>query len=164
MKKLFGSLGLLACCSGLTQTPQPSEDADMFWGIFDQNFAIPSTENEVPLVICGGDVRVEFAEVESEAVLVCSGFSGVDITPAEPKPADCDLDWQGEFVLLKNGEAKIRWSCQSDTIFGSPNVSFADGEVLSGNGWFCERQGEGLTCASNNNHGFTINRSEQKIF
>lgn len=143
----------------------PSAEEMVSEGLFEQNFVIAAAEEDAPhLLYCGAKVREEFVEFEPDALVICSAFAGAEMPDALPKPEDCPLDWEGAFVLPKEGEAYVRWTCRGDTDFGTPVVKLADGQSLAGEGWGCKREGEGLLCQNAQGHGFTLSRKEQKVF
>ena len=84
---------------------------------------------------------------------------------AQPRPADCELDWGFTFILPAQGKAEIRWECRGDTDFGYSNtLALEDGQSLKGDGWQCQRTGDSITCENADKHGFTIGSKAQKLF
>ncbi|MDO4643717.1 MAG: hypothetical protein Q4A74_07740 [Cardiobacteriaceae bacterium] len=135
-------------------------------GIFARNFGIEGEANadDPMLVHCGADVRPEFAEDKPGIAVVCSTFSDIDPKLSKAKPEDCSLAWISTFVLPTSGTAEIRWQCRGDSDFSAPNIAFADGDKLKGEGWQCERHGEEVHCKNDDGHGFLVGREMQKIF
>ena len=134
-------------------------------GLFVRDFGVPGTsEDGVMLIQCGADVLPDFQDIEPGVAVICSPFREAELSPAQPKPADCELSWEAAFVLPFKGKAEIRWTCRGDTDFGTPNTAFAVGDKVSGSGWQCERGEESVTCKNGDGHGFVISRAEQKTF
>lgn len=83
--------------------------------------------------------------------------------PAQPKPADCDLDWGNMFYVGKTGKASLE--CHGDMPVDTRNATtLTYGKTIKGNGWQCTSAKTGMTCKNSQGRGFTLSRAKQKLF
>ncbi|MFN8108448.1 MAG: DUF6636 domain-containing protein [Thermoleophilia bacterium] len=106
-----------------------------------------------------------------------SGNIGCDMRPNEvrcdvlqhtytapPKPASCDFDWGGAFVVRKHGRG--RPVCYSDTVVPPPGRKHTVGYGTSvyRNGFRCTVARTGVTCTNADAHGFAVSRQAFRLF
>lgn len=92
----------------------------------------------------------------------CELRSRVSVKTAEPKPADCDLDWGNRFYLEAKGRAGM--VCHGDTLISPDAPVIAYGEEARWNGITCASAETGLTCKNARGRGFSLSRAKQKLF
>jgi TPR repeat protein len=66
------------------------------------------------------------------------------------------------FYLQQNGKAGPQ--CHTDTILGESLPTLSYGSTWTNNNITCTSQSTGLTCKNSLGHGFSINKTSQKIF
>lgn len=67
------------------------------------------------------------------------------------------------FKITKNS-LKTGLVCGGDAGYDDEFKSLNYGKSISGNGWQCTSQSSGLVCKNNKNHGFSLNRNQQRTF
>lgn len=151
MKSIIFSLtaALLTTTAWADSTPKVQ-------GLYQQNFTSPSGN-----IICGGDVRAGFSAIEPQEGVFC--FIHSEIQNAQPKPRDCELDWQATFVLPAKGKPEVVWECAGDTPYGTPQT-LPYGNSIKGKGWECSSNMSGMLCTNQSGNGFKLNRQEQTLF
>lgn len=93
----------------------------------------------------------------------CFCFIHSEIQNAQPKPRDCELDWQATFVLPAKGKPEVVWECAGDTPYGTPQT-LPYGNSIKGKGWECSSNMSGMLCTNQSGNGFKLNRQEQTLF
>jgi hypothetical protein len=79
-----------------------------------------------------------------------------------PRPADCKLEWGHSFEMEANGTAgRI---CTDDHTFDPGLSDLAYGKTWHRGGFTCRSEPGGLTCLNAMQHGFSLSRSEQRLF
>lgn len=92
----------------------------------------------------------------------------IRVTSAKPpkKPANCRLDWGSAFEVNRNG--KGHGLCVGDTALPDPNkrepVLKYGHTIRLGHGLTCTSKRTGLTCRNAGKHGFTLSKTEIKLF
>ena len=150
----------------LEERAEDGNDTEAMPSLFRHEFNLPGSADDEDRIHCGGDVRdhtiPDFAPYQG---VRCTTRYPVSRELAQPRPADCELDWGFTFILPAQGKAEIRWECRGDTDFGYSNtLALEDGQSLKGDGWQCQRTGDSITCENADKHGFTIGSKAQKLF
>ena len=88
---------------------------------------------------------------------------GVDQQSYTQRPKACDGDWGMSFGLTATGTGFL--NCVTDAI-GAPNVPLVlqYGVRLQMQEITCESETTGMTCTNSEGGGFSVRRSEQRIF
>jgi hypothetical protein len=76
--------------------------------------------------------------------------------------ADCVQRWGRGFVMNTHGYASR--ACGGDSIIDSSLPELADGAVWQRGGFACRSEQKKLTCSNADQHGFSLSRTEQKVF
>ena len=150
----------------LEERAEDGNDTEAMPSLFRHEFNLPGSADDEDRIHCGGDVRdhtiPDFAPYQG---VRCTTRYPVSRELAQPRPADCVLDWGFTFILPAQGKAEIRWECRGDTDFAYSNtLALEDGQSLKGDGWQCQRTGDSITCENADKHGFTIGSKAQKLF
>ena len=150
----------------LEERAEDGNDTEAMPSLFRHEFNLPGSADDEDRIHCGGDVRdhtiPDFAPYQG---VRCTTRYPVSRELAQPRPADCELDWGFTFILPAQGKAEIRWKCRGDTDFAYSNtLALEDGQSLKGDGWQCQRTGDSITCENADKHGFTIGSKAQKLF
>lgn len=150
----------------LEERAEDGNDTEAMPSLFRHEFNLPGSADDEDRIHCGGDVRdptiPDFVPYQG---VRCTTRYPVSRELAQPRPADCELDWGFTFILPAQGKAEIRWECRGDTDFSYSNtLALEDGQSLKGDGWQCQRTGDSITCENANKHGFTIGSKAQKLF
>ena len=160
--------GAIIPAEGITleERAEDGNDTEAMPSLFRHEFNLPGSADDEDRIHCGGDVRdktiPDFAPYQG---VRCTTRYPVSRELAQPRPADCELDWGFTFILPAQGKAEIRWKCRGDTDFAYSNtLALEDGQSLKGDGWQCQRTGDSITCENADKHGFTIDSKAQKLF
>ena len=116
-----------------------------------QSFRTPSDNIHCMFITDGGATSVE-----------CELRSRTNVKPAQPQPADCDLDWGNRFALDAKGKAGM--VCHGDTLITPDAPVVGYGGQATVNGITCQSAETGLTCKNRNGRGFSLSRAKQKLF
>lgn len=120
------------------------------------NFAHADFQSPSGNVVCSSSV-----DVNPNGGVTCS--VGTENTrPPIPRPRDCDLDWGDMFYVERTGKAQM--GCHGDYPFDSHPTVLNYGQTLKGKTYECTSQTTGMTCKNPSGHGFTLNKTTQKIF
>jgi hypothetical protein len=76
--------------------------------------------------------------------------------------ADCVQRWGRGFVMNTHGYASR--ACVGDSIIDSSMPVLSDGTVWQRGGFVCRSEQLKLTCSNADQHGFSLSRTEQKVF
>lgn len=90
----------------------------------------------------------------------CDMASG--LKPRPRRPAGCTLDFGQGLTLVAGRGGRV--TCAGDTLLGSPAAVLAYGRRFSGRGITCVSRFSGLTCKSNDGHGFFLSRQDWRLF
>ena len=156
--------GAIIPAEGITleERAEDGNDTEAMPSLFRHEFNLPGSADDEDRIHCGGDVRdptiPDFAPYQG---VRCTTRYPVSRELAQPRPADCELDWGFTFILPAQGKAEIRWECRGDTDFSSAGTALEDGQSIKGDGWQCTRQGSGISCENAYRHGFTIDRMQK---
>lgn len=160
--------GAIIPAEGITleERAEDGNDTEAMPSLFRHEFNLPGSADDEDRIHCGGDARdptiPDFTPYQG---VRCTTRYPVSRELAQPRPADCELDWGFTFILPAQGKAEIRWECRGDTDFSYSNtLALEDGQSLKGDGWQCQRTGDSITCENANKHGFTIGSKAQKLF
>ena len=160
--------GAIIPAEGITleERAEDGNDTEAMPSLFRHEFNLPGSADDEDRIHCGGDVHdktiPDFAPYQG---VRCTTRYPVSRELAQPRPADCELDWGFTFILPAQGKAEIRWECRGDTDFSYSNtLALEDGQSLKGDGWKCQRTGDSITCENADKHGFTIDSKAQKLF
>lgn len=95
-----------------------------------------------------------------EKVLRCDLRENTATLPARPK--DCELDW-GNFFAMKIKGASMR-ACAGDTVWEAKAPILDYGKTWEQQGFRCLSDTSGLTCTNQDQRGWKLKKSEQKLF
>jgi hypothetical protein len=76
--------------------------------------------------------------------------------------ADCVQRWGRGFVMNTHGTASR--ACGGDSIIDSSLPVLADGTTWQRGGFVCRSEQATLTCTNADQHGFSLSRTDQKVF
>lgn len=79
-----------------------------------------------------------------------------------PPPKDCELDWGHAFEMgVKGKSTRI---CVGDAVGGNNEPVLDYGKSWTYQGFHCNSEPTGLTCVNQDGRGWTLKKSEQRIF
>ncbi|NJM29312.1 MAG: hypothetical protein HC855_03580 [Rhizobiales bacterium] len=82
---------------------------------------------------------------------------------AEPRPADCELDWGGAFGIAADGTSGIM-ICHGDTVATPDAKTLPYDTTWERGGIRCSSMQTGMTCRNAAGHGFFLSRAKQDVF
>ncbi|MFN0194932.1 MAG: DUF6636 domain-containing protein [Aestuariivirga sp.] len=82
---------------------------------------------------------------------------------AEPRPADCELDWGGAFGITADGTSGIM-ICHGDTVATPDAKTLPYDATWERGGISCSSAQTGLTCRNAAGYGFFLSRAKQEVF
>jgi hypothetical protein len=80
-----------------------------------------------------------------------------------PRPRNCDLEWGDAFVIEQDGRSGQRL-CHGDTVADEALLTLGYGSIWRRGGFTCRSGQSGLTCINVMGHGFSLSRTDQRIF
>ena len=90
-------------------------------GLFVRDFGVPGTsEDGVMLIQCGADVLPDFQDIEPGVAVICSPFREAELSPAQPKPADCELSWRRRLCCRSRARRKFAGRVAAIPILARP--------------------------------------------
>ncbi len=92
----------------------------------------------------------------------CEIVTRTNAKEAQPRPADCDLEWGNRFAVYYTGEAKM--ICAGDTLRDDNAKVLNYGEGLDRFGIHCTSSEQGIECINDDQHGFKIAKGKQVIY
>jgi Family of unknown function (DUF6636) len=105
------------------------------------------------------NITCQYFDSDKQNTLRC------DIAAMETKPrrpADCDLDYGGAFVMNAKGPAAR--ICHGDTVMDGSLPVLGYGEVWQRGGFTCKSEQAGITCFNTDRRGFSLARAKQEVF
>jgi hypothetical protein len=79
-----------------------------------------------------------------------------------PRPKDCELDWGHAFEMGVRGKAAP--VCAGDAVGGNNEAVLGYGKSWERQGFRCNSEPTGLTCVNKDGRGWTLKKSEQRLF
>ena len=97
--------------------------------------------------------------------MVCEIYQRTDnIQPHTARPEACGNgdDWGYRFALDDRGEARA--FCVNDKLTTLSSTPLANGATQRRKNWQCTSLSHGITCQNADKHGFTLTRTQQRLF
>ena len=97
--------------------------------------------------------------------IVCEIYQRQDnIQPHTARPEACGNgdDWGYRFALDDRGEARA--FCVNDKLTTLNSTPLANGATQRRKNWQCTSLSHGITCQNADKHGFTLTRTQQRLF
>jgi len=96
--------------------------------------------------------------------VICEIYQRTDnIQPRTARPEACQKrDWGYRFALDDYGAARVFFV--DDKLRNLSATPLANGATQRRKNWQCTAQAHGITCQNADKHGFTLTRSQQRLF
>jgi len=110
-----------------------------------------------------GNIHCMFIEANAEypANLRCDIMQVDGALPRPPR--DCEGDW-GRSFSISAGDAIGQMICATDAVFSESNPVLDYGQTWQQSGFTCTSEKSGISCFNTKRHGFSLSRSERKVF
>lgn len=78
-------------------------------------------------------------------------------------PPGCEYDW-GAYFTVGLSSRKGQLACVGDTAIQRDSVVLDYGRTISLGGFDCSSEKSGMTCTNPAGHGFTLSRTQQRLY